>query len=70
MKNRTKNTGKKIKIIKPNGEEIIVDSMVDFEKKYSFSKYLIHKYRNTDIEIPDHDLKNNKFLLNCKIKSI
>lgn len=70
MKNRTKNPGKKIKIIKPNGEEIIVDSMVDFEKKYSFSKHLIRKYRDTDIEIPDHDLKNNKFLLNCKIKSI
>ncbi len=70
MKNRKSNPGKKIKIIKPDGQEIIIDNMLKLERDYSISLYLIRKYRDKDIYIEEKDLKNNKLLLNCKIKSI
>jgi hypothetical protein len=70
MKNRKSNPGKKIKIIKPDGQEIIIDNMLKLEKDYSISLHLIRKYRDKDIYIEEKDLKNNKLLLNCKIESI
>jgi hypothetical protein len=70
MRNRPHNPGKKIKIIKPDGEEIIVENMRKFEKEYNFSSHLIRKYRDKDIYIKEIDLKENKFLLNCKIESL
>jgi hypothetical protein len=59
-----------LKIIKPDGEEIIVESMRFFEKEYDFSLHLIRKYRDTDIEISEKDLNSNLFLLKCKIETI
>lgn len=70
MRNRPHNPGKKIKIIKQDGEEIIVENMRKFEKEYNFSSHLIRKYRDKDIYINEKDLKENKFLLNCKIESL
>jgi hypothetical protein len=70
MKNRKSNPGKKIKIIKPDGQEIIIDNMLKLERDYSISPHLIRKYRDKDIYIEEKDLKNNKLLLNCKIESI
>ena len=70
MKNRTHNPGKKIKIIKPNGEEVIVENMRKFEKEYNFSSHLIRKYRDKDIYINEIDLKGDKLLLDCKIESL
>lgn len=70
MKNRKHRPGKKIKIIKPSGEEIIIDNMRKLEQEYSFSVHLIRKYRDKDISILEKDLRDNKLLLNCKIKSI
>lgn len=71
MKNRRSRGGTPIKIIKPDGEEIVVETMREIEVKYSFSAYLIRKYRDTNIKILESDLKEeNMFLLNCIIKSI
>lgn len=70
MKNRPHRKGTMIKIIKPNGEEIIIETMREFEKLYQFSCNKIRKYRDTDICIKEEDLKDNKFLLNCKIETI
>jgi hypothetical protein len=70
MKNRPHRKGTSIMIIRPDGEEIIIETMRGIEKEYSFSSHLIRKYRDTDILIKEEDLKDNKFLLNCKIKTI
>jgi hypothetical protein len=71
MKNRKNRSGSMIKIIKPNGEEIIMETMRKFEKEYSFSTHLIRKYRDTDNRISENDLnENNSILLNSIIKSI
>ena len=70
MKSRKHNPGKKIKVIMPDSEEIIFDNMKRLEEEYSFSPHLIRKYRDKDLVISEKDLKNNKLLLNCKIKSI
>lgn len=60
-----------IKIIKPNGEEIIIETMKKLEREYSFSTHLIRKYRDTNINILERDLKNkNIILLDCIIESI
>lgn len=69
MKNRPHRKGTSLKIIKPDGQEILVESMNVFEKKYDFSLHLIRKYRDTDKEIEEKDLKGNLFLLNCKIET-
>jgi hypothetical protein len=70
MKNRPHRKGTSIMIIRPDGEEIIIETMRGIEKEYSFSSHLIRKYRDTDIPIKEEDLRDNKFLLNCKIKTI
>ena len=70
MKNRPHRKGTSILIIRPDGEEILVDTMRDMEILYSFSSHLVRKYRDTDLEIDDKDLKINKSLLKCKIKTI
>lgn len=70
MKNRPHRKGTMLKIIKPDGQEIFVESMSVFEKEYDFSLHLIRKYRDTCVEIPEKDLKDNLFLLKCKIETI
>lgn len=71
MRNGKHRSGKKIKIIKLDGEEAIFDNMIKVEKEYKFSLHLIRKYRDKDIYIEESDLKeNNKLLLNCKIESV
>lgn len=70
MNNRRHRKGKSILIIRPNGEEIVVETMTDMERKYKFSKHLIRKYRDKNLKITESDLKENKFLLDCKIKTI
>jgi len=70
MNNRKHRSGRKIKIIRQNGEEIIFDNMKKLEREYKFSTYLIRKYIDTDIQIEEIDLKDNKLLLNCKIESV
>jgi hypothetical protein len=71
MKNRKHRPGSMIKIIKPNGEEIIMETMRKFEREYSFSTHLIRKYRDTDNRISENDLnENNLILLNSIIKSV
>lgn len=70
MKNRPHRKGKSILIIRPDGEEIIVKTMTDMEKIYEFNSYRIRKYIDTDLPIKEEDLCENKFLLNCKIKTI
>jgi hypothetical protein len=69
MKNRPHRKGKSILIIRPDGEEIIVKTMTDMEKIYEFNSYRIRKYIDTDLPIKEEDLCENKFLLNCKIKT-
>ncbi len=60
-----------IKIIKPTGEEIIIETMKKLESEYSFSTHLIRKYRDTNINILEKDLKKeNIILLDCIIESI
>ena len=71
MKNRKHRSGSMIKIIKPNGEEIIMETMKKLEREYSFSVHLIRKYRDTDNRISEKDLSEyNLILLNSIIKSI
>lgn len=70
MRNRPHRKGKSILIIKPCGQEILYNTMKEVEKEYGFSSYLIRKYIDKDMEIEDNDLKKNKSLLKCKIKSI
>ena len=71
MKNRKSRTGSMIKIIKPTGEEIIIETMKKLEREYSFSTHLIRKYRDTNINILEKDLKKeNIILLDCIIESI
>jgi hypothetical protein len=70
MKNRPHRKGTSILIINPNGEQTLVETMKDMERIYGFSSYLVRKYRDTDLEIDDKDLKINKSLLKCKIKTI
>lgn len=48
----------------------VVETMKDMERIYGFSSHLVRKYRDTDLEIDDKDLKINKSLLKCKIKTI
>ena len=60
-----------IKIIKPTGEEIIIETMKKLEREYLFSTHLIRKYRDTNIKILEKDLKKeNIILLDCIIESI
>lgn len=70
MKNRPHRKGTSILIINPNGEQTLVETMKDMERIYGFSSHLVRKYRDTDLEIDDKDLKINKSLLKCKIKTI
>lgn len=70
MKNRPHRKGTSILIINPNGEETLVETMRDMERIYGFSSHLVRKYRDTDLEIDDKDLKIDKSLLKCKIKTI
>jgi hypothetical protein len=64
MKNRKSRTGSMIKIVKPTGEEKL-------EREYSFNTHLIRKYRDTNINILEKDLKKeNIILLDCIIESI
>jgi hypothetical protein len=71
MKNRKHRPGSMIKIIKPSGEEIIMETMKKLEIEYSFSLHLIRKYRDTNIKILEKDLKKeNIILLDCTIESI
>jgi hypothetical protein len=71
MKNRKHRPGSMINIIKPSGEEIIMETMKKLEMEYSFSLHLIRKYRDTNIRIVEKDLKkDNIILLDCIIESI
>jgi len=71
MKNRKKRNGLKIKIIKKDGEIEIFENMEDIVRKYNFSTHLIRKYRDTNNEVLEKDLKKeNMILLNCKIETI
>ena len=70
MKNRPHRKGTSILIINPNGEETLVETMRDMERIYGFSSHLVRKYRDADLEIDDKDLKIDKSLLKCKIKTI
>jgi len=71
MKNRPHRKGTCIMIIRPDGEEIIIETMRGIEKEYSFSSHLIRKYRDTDNRISENDLnENNLILLNSIIKSV
>ena len=70
MKNRPHRKGTSIMIIRPDGEEIILNTMREVEKIYEFNSQRIRKYRDTDLPIKEEDLKDNKSLLNCKIKTI
>ncbi len=71
MKNRKSRPGSMIKIIKPTGEEIIIETMKKLEREYLFSVHLIRKYRDTNIKILENDLKKeNIILLDCMIESI
>ena len=70
MKNRPHRKGTSILIINPNGEQTLVETMKDMERIYGFSSHLVRKYRDTDLEIDDKDLKIDKSLLKCKIKTI
>jgi hypothetical protein len=71
MRNRKLRGGRSILIIKPDGEEIIVNTIRDMEKIYNFSSYLVRKYIDTGTSISEMDLKiGDKLLLNCKIKTL
>jgi hypothetical protein len=71
MKSRTKNAGKKIKLVKINGEQEIFENMRVMTDKYGFSAHLIRKYRDTGNRILEKDLnQENTILLNCIIESI
>lgn len=70
MKNRKIRGGTSIKIIKPDGEEIVVETMKEMEVKYSFSAHFIRRYRDTNAKILKKDLKEeNMLLLDCIIES-
>lgn len=68
MKNRKSRKVDPILIIKPDGQEIIFESMSDLKRTYNFSLHLIRKYRNTNIQISEKDSIKNRSLLKCKIK--
>jgi len=70
MNNRKHRSGYMIKIIKPDGQEIIIETMKKLDDEYSFSAHLIRKYRDKDMIISENDIKDNKFLLNCRLESI
>jgi len=70
MKNRKHRAGKKIKIIKPNGEEIIFETMCEIEREYNFSKHFVRKYRDKNLQVEEKHLNENKQLLGCIIESI
>jgi hypothetical protein len=70
MMNRKSRGGVKFKIIKPNGNELIVESLSKFSKLYNLSPHKIRKYAESETPILEKDLKNNKELLGCIIKKI
>jgi competence protein ComGC len=71
MKKRPKNPGTKIKLISPNGEEIIFENMKTLTKNLNISANLIRKYRDTNIPINERSLKaKNINLLNYKIETV
>jgi len=71
MKNRKHKPGIKLKLIKPNGYEIIYKNMKDMTIKTNFSPFLIRKYRDTGIKIKKESLNDdNIFLLDCILESI
>lgn len=69
MKNRKKKPGIKLKLIYPNGNEIIYESMSDMNKALEVSNHLIRKYKDTNIPIIEKKLKNVN-LIGCKIETI
>jgi hypothetical protein len=71
MKERKHRSGVKLKVIRPNGDEIIFDTMKDLTDKYNFNPYLIRKYKDQNIKIHKKHLKEvNIILLDCIIESI
>ena len=70
MKNRKHRPGKRIKIIKPDGEEIIFETMREIQNEYDFSPHFVRKYRDKNIKIEEKHLSVNKQLLGCIIESV
>lgn len=71
MENRKTRPGTKIKIIKPNGNKIIFNTMTELTNELQFSAQKIRKYRDTNKKILKEDLnKNNMELENCIVKII
>jgi hypothetical protein len=71
MKNRKKNMGEKIKLIKTDGDEIIFKNMKDMIDKCNFSAYLIRKYRDTNKKISKNNLKeDNIYMLGGIIETV
>lgn len=69
MKNRKKPPGIKLKLIYPNGNEIIYESMSEMNKALNVSNHLIRKHKDTNMPIIENKLKNIN-LLGCIIKTI
>ncbi len=71
MKNRKKNLGTKIKLISPNGEEVVFENMKTLTENLNISANLIRKYRDTSIPINERSLKGKNIdLLNYKIETL
>lgn len=70
MKNRRHRPGKRIRVIKPDGEEIIFETMREIQIKYDFSPHFVRKYRDKNIKIEEKHLGENKQLLGCIIESL
>jgi hypothetical protein len=70
MKNRKRRSGLLINVIQPDGKEFIVESLAKLSIDFNISLFLIRKYLDKDIEIKEENLGDNKFLLNCKLKTI
>jgi hypothetical protein len=64
MKNRNHKPCVKLKVIKPNGDEVIYKSMKDMINKHDISAYLIRKHKDTGVKIINSDLKD------CLLESV
>ena len=71
MRNRKLRGGNKLKLIDTLNQELIFETMRDFERYFGFSCHLIRKYKDTGLPISIKHLdESNKNLEGCKIESI
>jgi len=71
MEKRPRRKGLPIKVIFPDGKELVFEYILDMSREFNFTTHLIRKYKDKNIEIiEEHLTEKNLILKGCKIEKI